>query len=117
MDEKRQNEVVCEVLGWDKDYRGLLIQDSDLGDTGEILTASARYSWFTRDDNSVRLLREAVRQEGGTCEIQFVSELTRMLRLSTTATPPLHLAAALMNVTPAQQVEAALKALGKWEAI
>lgn len=106
MDEKRQNEVICKWLGWEVVGEGYILLASH---------HSIRHPWISRDDNMARLLREAVIKAGA--GLLFVEWLNKILNRDNgqkhhaTTRSPLE----FMQATAAQQAEAALRAVGKWE--
>lgn len=109
MNEQRQNEACCKALRWQATVEATGIYRHDV-------SRSAPYPLVTRDDNMVRLLRAKVIEAGA--RNRFLCELGEVLGWEDeggTALFSEYGAMELMQATPAQQVEAALRALGKWE--
>lgn len=102
MNKQKQNEACCKALGW----RGFEVCEKTIRlEEGLVILP------FTQNDTMVRLLRAKV--IGAAKAGEFVRHLNLILFQEgcDSQIPVLN----FMQATPAQQVEAALRALGKWE--
>lgn len=111
MNEKRQNEIVCELLEWSE--ANICPETADF-DATIFLYQGARggikLSWFTRSHENLHLMRAALIERG--LWNPYILHLGHIVGADwdcDTSDPNL---IRLMQAKPAQQVEAAIRALG-----
>ncbi len=116
MTEQRQNDVCCEVL---REARGLVLvveapDYTELYPCLRIRQGTRHWHWFTQSHENLHELRAAVIEAKVWGD--FVSWLCVTMGSGDAENDDEEYdLALLMQATPAQQVEAALRALGKWE--
>lgn len=109
MDEKRQNELICELLG----LEGWVLLDKECIVMGPL----GRMALFTRSHTNLHQMRAALIERGlGGAFTSRLEQAVEPEQDNDTEDESFYLLVLrYMQATPLQQVEAAIRALGKWE--
>jgi hypothetical protein len=116
MDERRQNELICDFVGWHE----AVVCESGSSAYIQVQPYNARSGarlrecdWFTRSHENLHLMHKELLSQGKAQG--FIDELDDLRKGDVPALTAELWAFDLMQATPAQQVEAALRVLGQWE--